>query len=67
LEPVFQSLLVVPNQVPADAHPVVTFNNPEAVVPKYVASLLVADDTVLPHEPNAASVVPNVKLLALEV
>lgn len=63
----FQSVLVVPNHVPAVQEPVPTFNIPVAVEPKYCKFLKVAEEAVLPHEPAGCPSPPSVSVAAEEV
>lgn len=63
----FQSVLVVPNQVPAVHELPDTFRIPVAVDPKYCKFLLVAVDAVLPHEPEGCPIPPRVRVPAEDV
>lgn len=63
----FQSVLVVPNQVPAVHELPDTFRIPVAVDPKYCKFLLVAVDAVLPHEPDGCPIPPSVSVPAEDV
>ena len=64
--PVFQSVLVDPSQVPPRQLVLLTLSTPVAVVPKKVEFLITADrDAVPPYEFAAWGKVPRIKLKEL--
>lgn len=62
----FQSVLVVPSQVPA-VQPVLTLIMPVFAATNHVSFLFVANEPVLPHEPVVWLTPPRVKVVAVDV